>query len=152
MNEYIERLNEFYSAFGNHKAMVLSTSQNGMVSSRMVSVVLLDGAFYFQTDKKLKKYNQIKENQNVALCIDNISIQGICCEAGLPINNERFCRLYKEYYPNAYEMYSGLEDEVLFFVMPAFIQKWIYEEGKPYTESWDFTVQRYEKKQYNINR
>lgn len=38
----------------------------------MMSVVLINGVFYFQPDKTFRKYEQIKDNPNVALCIDNI--------------------------------------------------------------------------------
>lgn len=148
MNNFENTLKDFYKDFGTHKAVVFSTSLNDKVSSRMISVVVIDGDFYFQTDRKLKKYNQIKENENIALCIDNISIEGICSEVGVPIENDEFCKLYKEFYPNAYEMYSKLDDEVLFTVKPTFIQKWIYENGKPFIETWDFETQRYEKIPY----
>lgn len=117
----------------------------------MVSVVLINNYFYFQTDRKLKKYNQIHINKNVALCIDNISIEGICSEVGLPIDNDEFCKLYKEFYPNAYEKYSKLDDEVLFVVQPTLIQKWIYDNNKPFIETWDFETEIYEKRQYNIS-
>lgn len=96
MNSFKNTLNKFYNDFGTYKAMVLSTSLNDKVSSRMVSVIVIDGIFYFQTNKKLKKYNQIKENKNIALSADNISIEGVCYELGLPINNKKFCDLYKE--------------------------------------------------------
>ncbi len=52
MNSFKNTLNKFYNDFGTYKAMVLSTSLNDKVSSRMVSVIVIDGIFYFQTNKK----------------------------------------------------------------------------------------------------
>ena len=74
VSDFQEKLESFYSDFGTGKTMVLSTSADGIVSSRMMSVVLIDGKFFFQTDKELRKYSQLKNNKNVALCIDNIQI------------------------------------------------------------------------------
>ena len=57
---YMENINdktkEFYEGFGCGKKMVLSTLQSDKVSSRMMSVVLINGIFYFQTDKTFRKY------------------------------------------------------------------------------------------------
>ncbi len=70
-----EKLNELYTEFGDSKVMVLSTACNNKVSSRMMSIVFIDGKFYFQTDKKFRKYKQVLSNFNVALCIDNIQVE-----------------------------------------------------------------------------
>lgn len=150
MIDFEKRANDFFCDFGTHKTMVLSTSQNDKVSSRMMSVLLLGGVFFFQTDRNLRKYSQIKSNQNVAFCANNIQIEGICKEIGKPADNAEFCKLYKEFYPSAYELYSNLEREVLFCVEPVFIQKWLYESGKPYIETFDFSLKKYGKRPYEI--
>ena len=150
MNSFKNTLNKFYNDFGTYKAMVLSTSLNDKVSSRTVSVIVIDGIFYFQTNKKLKKYNQIKENKNIALSADNISIEGVCYELGLPINNKKFCDLYKEPFFSAYSLYTKSEDEILLSVKPTSIQKWIYGNGNPFIERLDFDTMEYKKVQYQI--
>ncbi len=62
----------------------------------MMSIIIDGGKFYFQTDKDFRKYEQIKGNPHVALCIDNLSIEpiyiqrwvygvhesGACCDNG----------------------------------------------------------------------
>lgn len=150
MNNFKNTLNQFYNDFGTHKAMVLSTSLNDKVSSRMVSIIVIEGDFYFQTDRKLNKYCQIKKNKNVALCIDNISIEGVCYELGLPLDNKPFCDLYRQHFLSAYQLYTKLEDEVLILVKPTCIQKWIYENGKPFIEVWNFDTLKYKKIPYQI--
>ena len=45
--------------FNNGKTMVLSSSENDKVTSRMMSVVCVDGLLYFQTDKTFRKYHQL---------------------------------------------------------------------------------------------
>ena len=58
MNEFYQKVDEFFSDFGKGRKMVLSTSENDKVSSRMMSVVQIGGELYFQTDRTMKKYNQ----------------------------------------------------------------------------------------------
>ena len=84
MDQFIERYEAFLTEFGQGRKMVLSTSENDRVSSRMMSIVLINGIFCFQTDTELRKYHQLTVNPNVALCIDNIQIEGICSEKGRP--------------------------------------------------------------------
>lgn len=151
MIDFEKKANELFRDFGTHETMVLSTSLNNKVSSRAMSVIVIDGMFLFQADRNSRKYNQIKVNPSVALCVNNIQIEGVCKEIGKPTDCKKFCELYKEFYPRAYELYSNLRNEMLFCIKPVFIQKWIYENGNPYIETWDFISKKYEKQLYEIN-
>ena len=51
VSTFHDKYNEFLSLFDNGKTMVLSTSGDSRVSSRMMSIIVADGLFYFQTDK-----------------------------------------------------------------------------------------------------
>ena len=75
-----EKFPEFWKEFGDHRLMVLSTSLDNIVTSRMMSVVAIDRNLYFQTDTQSGKYAQLMGNLHAALCIDNIQIRGICTE------------------------------------------------------------------------
>lgn len=145
-----EKLNQFYNEFGEYKLMVLSTSLNDKVTSRMMSIIMVKNKFYFQTDKAFRKYNQLTKNPNVALCADNIQLEGVCRKIGKPIDNYEFCCLYKKYFKNSYEMYSTLESEVLFEITPVFIERWIYENGKPFIEIYNIHEEKYIKKKYGV--
>ena len=107
MNTFSQKYGTFLSEFGKGRKMVLSTSENNRVSSRMMSVVQIDGIFYFQTDATLNKYHQIKSNHNVALCIDNIQIEGICEEMGHPLEHASFCDIFQECFKGSYDAYSA---------------------------------------------
>lgn len=148
MNSFELKKEEIFSNFGYSKNMVLSTSYQDKVTSRMMSVIIFDGEFYFQTDKNFRKYNQIKNNPIVSLCCDNISIEGICTELGKPLDNNRFIKLYEKYYNYSYQQYSSLQNERLFKVTPLYIQIWIYENAKPYIEIIDFKSNEYRKTLY----
>lgn len=138
----------FFEAVGEYKKMVLSTSFKDYVSSRMMSIVVLDKKFYFQTDRTFKKYQQLQKNNNAALCIDNIQIEGRCMELGSPMEHISFCKLFKKYYSASYRNYTQLSNERLFVLTPVCVKKWIYEDAQPYEEIFDFVNKTYEKRKY----
>ena len=147
-----EKLHELFLEFGLGKKMVLSTCVNNQVSSRMMSLVLLDGKFYFQTDLNLRKYQQLKSNPNVALCIDNFQIEGVCRELGHPSENPDFCEEYEKSFKNSYDRYTSHAQERLFVVKPCYIQKWIYEDGEPFVEIFDLGEGSYSKTLYRTSQ
>ncbi len=151
MKDFDERVKQLFCEIGQCMKMVLSTSYNDCPTSRMMSIIVFNEKFYFQTDKNFRKYEQLQKNRKVALCIDNLSVEGICLELGHPTNDEVFSELYMKCFPSAYEKYTGLSNERLFEISPKYIKKWIYEDGKPYEEIFDFTVKVYEKKEYDCN-
>lgn len=137
MNFFDNKYNTFLAEFGQGKKMVLSTSENNKVSSRMMSVVQIDGEFYFQTDIAMKKYHQLCFNKNVALCIDNIQIEGVCEEIGHPLDNNNFCTVFQENFKGSFDAYSSLKNERLFVVKPNYIERWVYIDSTPYIEIFD---------------
>ena len=139
---------EIFTNFGESKNMVLSSSYQDKVTSRMMSVIIFDGEIYFQTDKNFRKYSQIKNNPNVSLCCDNISVEGVCTEIGKPLDNNEFIKLYKKHYNYSFQQYSSLNNERLFKVTPTYIQMWTYENSKPYIEILDFISKEYSKTFY----
>lgn len=143
MDIFSDKIKTFLSEFGKGRKMVLSTSENHIVSSRMMSVVQIGGDFYFQTDITMKKYHQISVNDNVALCMDNVQIEGKCTEIGRPLNNDLFCEVFQECFKGSYDAYSALENERVFIVKPLYIERWVYKDGVPYIETFDIINQRY---------
>lgn len=148
MSLFEEKCATLFDEIGEYKKMVLSTSFEDYVTSRMMSIIIFDGIFHFQTDKTFRKYEQLQKNRKVALCIDNISIEGYCNELGHPLENPKFCNLYEKYFSNAFKRYTQLTNECLFAIEPIYIKKWIYEEGEPYEEIFDFVHKKYEKRKY----
>lgn len=114
----------------------------------MMSVIQVNGKFYFQTDVTMKKYHQLKFNKNVALCIDNIQIEGICEEIGRPLDNDFFSDIFQKCFKGSFDAYSSLENERLFAVKPLFIERWIYDGSIPYIESFNITNKQYSCKKY----
>lgn len=143
-NEYLK----FWQEFGESKKMVLSTSLNDVVTSRMMSMIVLDKKIYFQTDRTFRKYSQLKGNPNVSLCIDNIQMEGYCEEIGKPDKHIEFSDAYQKYFPSSYMRYTALENERLFVISPMFIERWLYIDKIPYVEIFDVTNKQYSLKPY----
>ena len=134
--------------FGISKKMVLSTAENNIVSSRMMSVIQINGKLYFQTDKTFRKYRQIVQNPNVSLCIDNIQIEGRCKESGRPLENNEFLQKFQRCFPDSYKRYSLLENEVLFEMTPTYIERWVYIDSVPFIEIYDVSNEEYRLDEY----
>ena len=142
MNGFQKQFAGFLESFGQGRKMVLSTAAHDIVSSRMMSVVRLDGAFYFQTDQALRKYRQLSVNPRAALCIDNIQIEGICAELGAPLAHAAFCAAFRTCFRGSYDAYTALENERLFVLHPTRIERWLYLDGVPYIEIFDIENER----------
>ncbi|MBO4863493.1 MAG: pyridoxamine 5'-phosphate oxidase family protein [Eubacterium sp.] len=148
MEEFTEKVKQFFSEFGEGKPMVLSTTDNETVSSRMMSVIQMNGKFYFQTDITMRKCQQINANSHVALCIDNIQVEGICKNLGHPSENAEFSELFEKCYKGSYDTYSSLENERVYEVIPTYIERWIYKDKVPYIETYDLENEFYSFKEY----
>ena len=140
---------EMWKELGKNRTMVLSTSLHDIVTSRMMSIVVLDEKLFFQTDRTFRKYEQIRQNPHVALCADNIQIEGECREVGRPAWNPDFCLAYEKYFQSSFRRYSHLENERLFAVTPTFIERWRYVDGVPFVEIFEVEKKNYIWKRYD---
>lgn len=148
MNDFQRQWNTFLAEFGESRKMVLSTSLNNHVTSRMMSIIQQDGIFYFQTDKTFRKYYQLSGNKNAALCMDNIQLEGICKEIGHPVEREEFSVLYQKCFPNSFHNYSMLKNERLFEMIPVYVKRWIYRSKRPFQEIFDLQAHEYSMLEY----
>lgn len=147
MSIFEENLPRLWKKIGTHGVMTLSTGFENRITSRPMSVVMVDGKFYCQTDSNFLKYQQILQNSNVALCLKNFSIEGKCCDCGKPLDNSNLniANAIKKHFLMAYKSYSHIESERLLEITPTLIYSWNYELTKPYMEYWDFEKQTYYK-------
>lgn len=145
ITEFSQTLPALWKKIGTHGVMVLSTCAENRVTSRPVSVVVIDGKFYFQTDENYLKYKQLSANGNAALSVKNFSVEGKCRSIGKPSENKFFTRAMKKYFLAAYMNYSKLEAERVLEFTPTLIYSWSYELAKPYMEYWDFENLSYRK-------
>lgn len=127
-----------WSKIGSSGVMILSTCSDNRVTSRAMSVVVINGKFYCQTNERYLKCKQIKTNPNVSLCVNNFSIEGECRIIGKPSENGFFIEKMKSCFPDAVSRWSEIPTECVLEITPKFISSWIYEDNKPYIERWDF--------------
>jgi general stress protein 26 len=148
--DYNTQLEALYTRLGSAKIMVLATSKDDVVSARNMSCIISGGVFYVQTDRTLPKYGQIKANPNVALCAENIQVEGIAKDVGSPTDsaNSAFSALFERHYKGSYDAYSHLSNEVVIAIRPTRISLWEYENGKAFRIAFDMVKQRYTKEEY----
>ncbi len=131
--DYENLKNEVISSLIKNRIWVLSTTSNGNVSSRSMSIINNGLDIYFQTNKCYIKHNQMQENNNVALCYNNISIEGIAEEIGSwkDEKNKELMELYKSIHLSSFNAYGLLEGQVVYKVTPKIIKLWKYINGTP---------------------
>lgn len=148
--KFKEKSAHLFESFGSHKVMVLATGDNNRISARSMSVIIFNGKMYFQTDVNSCKYNCLINNDNVALCFNNVSIEGKAKKLGHPLENKNFCDLYSTNFKGSFNSYTSLANEMLFEVSPVIIKLWVYEEGIPYLEVYNFADESYQKIKQDI--
>ncbi|MCG3253975.1 MAG: pyridoxamine 5'-phosphate oxidase family protein [Candidatus Heimdallarchaeota archaeon] len=67
---------EILTLFAENKGMILGTSLNDRVTARHISFVNVDFDIYFTSWEHNKKIIQMKGNPNIALCLNNVQIEG----------------------------------------------------------------------------
>lgn len=96
----ILKLNYINNMFFKHnsKKDVLATSYENKVTARNMSYVIINKKIYFQTDKTFLKHYQMVKNPNVALCVDNIQIEGVAKIKHHPFEDENkmFIDIFKK--------------------------------------------------------
>ena len=125
--------NEVIFNLENNRTWVLSTASDGNVSSRSMSIINKRLNIYFQTNKCYIKHNQINKNNNVALCFNNISIEGVAEEIGdwKDEKNKELMELYKSVHLSSFNAYGLLDGQVVYKVTPKKIKIWKYINGNP---------------------
>lgn len=126
MLDFCEEYFRVWNSIKSESQMVLATTRHNYPSARTVNVVVYLDKIYFQTDLRMEKAKEIKENPHVALCIGKYQIQGNCREIGHPLEckNEWFASTYKSLFPQAYNKYSNLKNERVYEVSPTKIYVW----------------------------
>lgn len=151
---FLERVKDFFNDFGTHKVMVLATSADNRTTARMMSCIILDNHIFCQTDKEFQKTKQIEINPLVALCADNVQIEGKATLMGSPQDacNKEFTEAFKHYFKGSYDTYSNLANEIVIEISPILITTYYYENGKPCREFYDFNREIVYKEHYEIGK
>lgn len=133
--DYDTLAREIEEALEKQGIWVLATGAEGRVTARSMSVIHQGLTVYFQTNACYIKYGQMKANPQVALCWQNITLEGVATALGnWDEAGNALCDLYKEKHPSSYASYGALEGQVVFRVEPTLVKLWKYVDGKPVRE------------------
>jgi|SRR5271157_844797 len=129
-----------------NRKIVLATSLNNRVTARTVAYASEGLTIIFFTLTNLKKLAQIKANAKVALCINNVSIEGLAEIVGSPQEEEskRLMEIYKKKFPVVSKWWFTRTPELLVFVKvkPTLIVSWVEKDNAPFLEYLDLQNER----------
>ncbi|HEX2947890.1 MAG TPA: pyridoxamine 5'-phosphate oxidase family protein [Clostridia bacterium] len=113
-------------ALENSNSIVLATCNNNRVTAREVYFASNDFRIFFITSKAYDKCKQIEKNNNVALCLGNIQMEGTATIKGHPnladnINERTVC-LNKS--KENFEQYFKYKNIVLIEVVVSNVKLW----------------------------
>lgn len=149
---YTKEFERLFNMMGKAQKMALATSMDNRVTARTMSFVIENERLYFQTDTSFTKFHQIKSNPLVAVCWNNIQLEGSCKILGHPFESQNlfFKKSFEENYRGSYEKYSHLSNEILVEIEPILVTVWGYDDAQPYREFFDFKNRHYLKEYYNL--
>lgn len=123
---YDERLSQVFTSLGEAKEIVLSTSAGNRVTSRTVSCACNGSEVLFLSWEHHTKCRQIKENPLVALCHNNIQIEGSAEILGNPLesSNKKYADTFRKIQPAIFDNFSKLPGMMLVRITLTAITAW----------------------------
>ena len=118
--DYESTRNQVVEFLASKRAIVLATSLDGRVTARTVSMVSEGLDVYFMSWGHHTKCVQIRGNPRVALCRDNVQIEGLAEILGSPLDegNKRYAETLRHRYPDDYQMFAREPGMILVKVVP----------------------------------
>jgi len=119
--------------------MVLATSHNDRVLARSVLIVSNGLDIYFFTWEHSRKCLQIQKNPRIALCKDNVQIEGVAEILGnlLGESNKEYTDIIRNKHPGAIESWKDQPGMVIARVRPTLIITGVSIDNEPYLEFLD---------------
>jgi general stress protein 26 len=129
---YCDLKTEFLEYLNNKQFIVLSTCSNNHVTSRTVCFANDGFVIYLLTGKRMNKCKQIEENDNVALCIDDLQITGKARLIGSPMEeqNAEAGRMFMNKHPAYYERFAHFKVATLIKIQCEYFKQWRMENGR----------------------
>ncbi|EKD51600.1 MAG: hypothetical protein ACD_62C00222G0007 [uncultured bacterium] len=149
-----EKKSEIIALLEKSRHLVLATCAGHRVTARAMSYASKDLEIIFGTDKNFLKVEQIQKNPHVALCLDNLQIEGMAEILGHPSGpqNTELSKLYKAKQPKSFEMYWKGKTQVVIKVTPTLCTQWKYLDGKPCREFYDVKQGEAYREDYELSR
>jgi hypothetical protein len=121
-----ERLSSLFVSLGEAKEIVLSTSAQNRVTSRIVSCACIREEVLFLSWEHHAKCQQIKANPLVALCHKNLQIEGRAEILGNPLDSayKSYADTFRKIQPAIFDNFSKLPGMVLVRITLTVITAW----------------------------
>lgn len=129
--EFEEELKILEIELSRKNSMVLATSANDKVTARSISTIYDSGFIYFQTDSSMEKYQQILINDNVALSVDFLQLEGKAADIGKWNDFPELLKKYIVKHKKSYDTYKTLPTEIVMKIQIKKIKKWNYINSAP---------------------
>lgn len=120
---------------------VLATSADNRVTARTVDYASKGLDIYFLSWEHHNKCTQIKANPRVALCIDNIQIEGRAKILGSPLDakNTKAADIYRAKLPLIFKDFAARSGMVIVKITPNLIVTFVKSENRRYWEHLDLS-------------
>jgi len=127
-----------------HHVIVLATSFDNRVTARTVTYASKGLEVYFMSWGHHKKCVQIRGNPKVALCRDNLTMEGLAEILGNPLDqkNKEYVEIYRNKLPHDFAGFARIPGMVLVKVKPAFVVSWVRIKNRFFLEHLDLESQR----------
>lgn len=119
--------------------MVLATSDNDRVLARNVLIASNGLDIYFFTWGHSRKCMQIEKNPRVALCKDNVQIEGVAEILGdlFDESNKHYTDIIRDKFPDAIKRWERYPGMVIARIRPTLVITGVNIKGEPYLEHLD---------------
>ena len=124
-----------------HMLAALATSADDRVTARTVDYASKELDIYFLSWEHHTKCVQIKANPRVALCIDNLQIEGRAKILGSPLDakNSKAAAIYRSKLPTMFNDFASRPGMVIVKVIPDSIVTFVRSGSRRYWEYLDLT-------------
>jgi general stress protein 26 len=142
--DFEKQVEEKINFLREHHTIVLATSRDDKVTARTVSYATEGLEFYILSWDHHEKIEQIKENPNVALARDNISIKGVAEILGKPLDEKSRtgAEAIKNKRSKEFEIFSRTPGMIMVKVTPSYIKSWVRVDNKFLIEHLDLQNKR----------
>lgn len=131
---FAEFRSELFHTLDNIKEIVLSTTSQNRVTSRVVSCACYGPKIYFLSWDHHTKCRQIRENPQVALCHETLQLEGIAKIKGdaLATENQHYAEKYRAKQPRIFDLFTPFEGMTLVEVTITSITSYPIKETEDY--------------------
>lgn len=121
---YLEQKENIEKRIQSRREMVLATCDKTRVTARTVFCINEGLNVYFVTSKAYLKFKQIQKNNHVALCFDNVQMEGIATFMGHPLDgeNERIMELAKGH--SGFMHFTKYKNSILIQITITNVEMW----------------------------